>query len=94
MILFYQKRSDIKVYHRVKFFQQYRLFFRYHIESKVIVYVWVNDERTKRAFNRKTDAYRIFRKMLEKGHPPNNWELLIKEAKIETTRLKKAIGEK
>jgi toxin YhaV len=54
----------------------------------------VNDERTKRAFNRKTDAYRIFRKMLEKGHPPNNWELLIKEAKIETTRLKKAIGEK
>ena len=94
MILFYQKRSDIKVCHRVKFFQQYRLFFRYHIESKVIVYVWVNDERTKRAFNRKTDAYRIFRKMLEKGHPPNNWEQLIKEAKIETTRLKKAIGEK
>lgn len=28
---------------RAKFFQQYRLFFRYHAQSKVIVYAWVND---------------------------------------------------
>ncbi|WP_354636403.1 type II toxin-antitoxin system YhaV family toxin [Planktothricoides raciborskii] len=26
-------------------FQQYRLFFRYHQESKVIVFVWVNDDK-------------------------------------------------
>jgi toxin YhaV len=31
---------------RAKFFQQYRLFFRYHASSKVIVYAWVNDEAT------------------------------------------------
>lgn len=26
-----------------KFFQQYRLYFRFHAKSKVIVYAWVND---------------------------------------------------
>lgn len=83
-----------KHWFRVKFFQQYRLFFRYHLESKVIVYAWVNDESTKRAYNSKTDAYRTFKKMLNSGHPPNNWEQLIKEAKNETTRLKKMICEK
>jgi toxin YhaV len=31
---------------RARFFQQYRLFFRYHASSKVIVYAWVNDEAT------------------------------------------------
>ena len=66
-----------KHWFRVKFFQQYRLFFRYHLESKVIVYAWVNDESTKRAYNSKTDAYRTFKKMLNSGHPPNNWEQLI-----------------
>ena len=83
-----------KHWFRVKFFQQYRLFFRYHLESKVIVYAWVNDESTKRAYNSKTDAYRTFKKMLNSGHPPNNWEQLIQEAKIEATRLKKMVCKK
>ncbi len=34
---------------RAKFFQQYRLFFRYQQQSRIIVYVWVNDEDSKRA---------------------------------------------
>ena len=34
-----------KHWFRAKFFQQYRLFFRYHAESKIIVYAWVNDEK-------------------------------------------------
>jgi toxin YhaV len=29
---------------RAKFFQQYRLFFRYHQASRVIVLAWVNDD--------------------------------------------------
>lgn len=33
---------------RAKFFQQYRLFFRYHAETKVIIYAWVNGPDTKR----------------------------------------------
>ena len=65
---------------RAKFFQQYRLFFRYHASSKVIVYAWVNDEDTKRAYHSRDDAYRIFRRMLESGHPPDDWDGLIAEA--------------
>lgn len=71
---------DHKHWFRAKFFQQYRLFFRYHAPSKVIVYAWVNDEDTKRAFERSDDAYRVFRKMLESGHPPDGWEQLLAEA--------------
>ena len=36
--------DDYKHWFRAKFFQQYRLFFRYHAPSKVIVFAWVNDE--------------------------------------------------
>jgi toxin YhaV len=56
--------DDHKHWFRAKFFQQYRLFFRYHAPSKVIVFAWVNDEDTKRAYESGDDAYRVFRKML------------------------------
>jgi len=69
-----------KHWFRAKFFQQYRLFFRYHVESKIIVYAWVNDEDTKRAYGSGTDAYRVFQKMLGRGNPPNDWEQLLAEA--------------
>jgi len=69
-----------KHWFRAKFFQQYRLFFRYHAPSKVIVYVWVNDEASKRAYQRSDDAYRVFRRMLEGGHPPDDWNQLLAEA--------------
>ena len=41
-----------KHWFRAKFFQQYRLFFRFHQKSKIIIYAWVNDEGTKRAYDR------------------------------------------
>lgn len=72
---------------RAKFFQQYRLFFRYHAPSKVIVFAWVNDEHTKRAYESSDDAYRVFRKMLERGHPPDDWNKLLSEARAEADRL-------
>ncbi|MGH8141881.1 MAG: type II toxin-antitoxin system YhaV family toxin [Steroidobacteraceae bacterium] len=34
---------------RAKLFMQYRLFFRFHAESKIIALGWMNDEDTKRA---------------------------------------------
>ncbi len=34
--------EDYKHWFRAKFFQQYRLFFRYHAHAKVIVYAWVD----------------------------------------------------
>ena len=40
---------------RAKFFQQYRLFFRYHAASRIIVYAWVNDEDTRRAYESADD---------------------------------------
>ena len=73
--------EDRKHWFRAKFFQQYRLFFRYHAPSKVIVYAWVNDEDTKRAYESNNDAYRVFRKMLENGHPPDDWDQLLAEAR-------------
>ncbi|MHB1950715.1 MAG: type II toxin-antitoxin system YhaV family toxin [Acidiferrobacteraceae bacterium] len=76
---------------RAKFFQQYRLFFRYHQPSKIIVYAWVNDEDTKRAYDRDDDAYRVFRRMLETGHPPSDWAALLAEAEQENTRLQKGV---
>ena len=66
-----------KHWFRAKFFQQYRLFFRYHAPSKVIVFAWVNDDDTKRAYESGDDAYRVFRKMLERGHPPDDWNQLL-----------------
>lgn len=64
--------SGYKHWFRAKFFQQYRLFFRYHQQQKIIVYAWVNDEKSKRAYESKTDAYRVFKKMLEDGNPPDD----------------------
>lgn len=48
-----------KHWFRAKFFQQYRLFFRFHKQSKTIVYG----------------------KMLKSGHPPDDWNTLLVEAK-------------
>lgn len=83
--------EDRKHWFRAKFFQQYRLFFRYHGPSKVIVLAWVNDEDTKRAYESNDDAYKVFRKMLASGHPPDDWAKLLKEAKLESARLHSAI---
>ena len=79
--------DDRKHWFRAKFFQQYRLFFRFHAASRVIVLAWVNDEDTKRAFESDDDAYRVFRKMLESGHPPDDWDSLLREAREEGHRL-------
>ena len=81
--------NEYKHWFRAKFFQQYRLFFRYHLESKIIVFVWVNDDASKRSYESNTDAYRVFKKMLDSGHPPDDWNDLLKEAKCETHRLEK-----
>lgn len=39
-----------------------------------------NDTATKRAYESKRDAYNVFAKMLESGHPPNDWAELLQEA--------------
>lgn len=76
---------------RAKFFQQYRLFFRYHASSKVIVLAWVNDDDTKRAYQSSDDAYRVFRKMLESGHPPEDWDGLLAQARAQGRRMQQFV---
>lgn len=85
--------EEQKHWFRAKFFQQYRLFFRYHAQSKIIVYAWVNDEDTKRAYGSGDDAYRVFRRMLESGRPPDDWGALLDEARSESARLQQLIIE-
>lgn len=80
--------EDNKHWFRAKFFQQYRLFFRYHQASKVVVYAWVNDEKTLRAYESKNDAYKVFTKMLASGNPPDDWDVLLKSASSLTSTAK------
>lgn len=69
-----------KHWFRAKFFQQYRLFYRFDSAARVIVLAWVNDEKTLRAFGARSDAYATFRGLLDSGAPPDNFDALMKEA--------------
>ena len=66
---------------RAKFLQQFRVFFRYSTKSEIIAYGWVNDSSTLREYGSPTDAYAVFKKMLESGKVPNNWDELVAESK-------------
>ena len=65
------------------------MFFRYHASSKIIVYAWVNDASTLRAYESKSDAYRVFRRMLDSGNPPDDWETLLVEAERAKERFRR-----
>lgn len=71
---------------------RFRLFFRYDSTAKIIIFAWVNDEATLRTYGAKTDAYRVFKGMLEEGNPPGDWTALCKAAsdQVAVERLKKA----
>lgn len=78
--------DEHKHWFRAKFFQQYRLFFRYDLASRVIVFAWVNDDDSKRAYDSAHDAYRTFSRMLKAGRPPDEWAALLHEAKLNIQR--------
>ena len=46
---------------------------------------------TKRAYESSDDAYRVFRKMLENGNPPDDWSQLLAEARAEGVRLQRFV---
>src|ERR1700739_5174315 len=71
---------DNRHWFRAKLHQRYRLFFRFSTKDRVIVYVWVNDEFTLRKAGAKTDAYAVFKSMLNAGDPPRTFEGLLKRA--------------
>jgi len=71
--------DDYKHWFRAKFGNgRFRLFFRYDSTAKVIIFAWVNDETTLRTYGAKTDAYKVFKGMLDDGNPPDDWAALRK----------------
>ncbi len=81
--------GDRKHWFRAKFGAgRFRLFFRYSTRARIIVFAWVNDETTLRAYGSKSDAYAVFRKMLDRGNPPDDWSSLLATASDEQARLR------
>lgn len=79
--------AERKHWFRAKFGgQRFRLFFRFSSEARIIIFAWVNDEKTLRTYGSKTDAYAVFRRMLESGDPPDDWTALLKAASGEGMR--------
>ena len=68
---------DYRHWRRAKIGRRFRVFFRYDAKAKVIVYAWMNDERTLRSSGSKTDPYTVFARMLTQGGPPDDWASLI-----------------
>lgn len=60
---------------------RFRLFFRFHSGVKIIAYAWVNDENNLRQYGATTDAYAVFKSMLESGNPPDSWNALVAACK-------------
>jgi toxin YhaV len=78
---------------RVRFFQRFRLFFRYHGKARIIVFAWLNDETTLRARGARNDPYTVFRAKLERGDPPSDWNALVKECGPLPEELRQRLGE-
>jgi toxin YhaV len=80
-----------KHWFRAKFFQQYRLFFRFDSSRKIIVLVWVNDEETLRAYGSRSDAYAVFKSMLDGGNPPDDFDAILRAAEGSGARFAQAV---
>jgi toxin YhaV len=72
--------ADYRHWFRARFLGRFRLFFRYDSRSRVIVYAWVNDERSLRQRGARSDPYEVFQRMLASGNPPNDWAALVSSA--------------
>jgi len=70
-------RVTFRHWRRAKLGQRFRLFFRFDSKTRVILFAWVNDENTLRSSGSKSDPYTVFQRMLERGHPPDDWAALV-----------------
>ena len=61
---------------------RFRLFFRYSTAAKIIIYAWANDRDTLRTYDAKTDAYAVFKAMLDRGNPPEDWAVLMAQSAV------------
>lgn len=84
---------DRKHWFRAKFGNgRFRLFFRYNSKAKIIIFAWVNDQETLRTYGSKTDAYQVFKAMLNDGNPPDDWAALLQTVSTQAAleRIEKA----
>ena len=72
---------DNRHWFRATFHERYRLFFRFSIKAKIIIYVWMNDDSELRKAGSKTDPYVKFKAMLERGDPPSSFDDLLKASR-------------
>lgn len=73
--------DDRKHWFRAKFGAgRFRLFFRYSTSATIIIFAWVNDETTLRTYGARSDACAVFRRMPDKGNPPDDWPALLAAA--------------
>lgn len=56
-----------------------RLFFKFSVSRKVIVFAWQSDARTLRKQGDASDVYTVFRRMLRAGNPPDSIDDLLKK---------------
>ncbi|MGD0961083.1 MAG: type II toxin-antitoxin system YhaV family toxin [Methylomonas sp.] len=49
--------ANYRHWRRAKIGRRFRLFFRYDTKAKLIIYAWVNDEKTLRSAGSKTDPF-------------------------------------
>lgn len=68
-----------RLWFRAKFFERYRIYYRFHNTQKIIIFGWVNDDNTLRAKGSRSDCYSVFKKMLNNKAPPTDWDELLKE---------------
>ncbi len=66
---------------RAKSGGRFRLFFRFDSKTRIIIYAWVNDKHTLRSSGSRSDPYAIFQKILQRGHPPDDWTALVSASK-------------
>ena len=69
--------AEFRHWRRAKIGRRFRLFFRFDSTAKLIIFAWVNDEHSLRSSGSRTDPYAIFQRMLNRGHPPDDWAALL-----------------
>jgi toxin YhaV len=67
---------------RAKFLRRFRLFFRFDGASRIIIYAWMNDENQLRKTGSRNDPYAVFSRRLDAGDPPDDWEDLLRDARL------------
>lgn len=72
---------EYRHWHRAKFLGRFRLFFRYRLDYRIIVYAWMNDEQGLRKAGDRHDPYAVFTRRLSTGRPPDDWEQLLRESR-------------